>query len=123
MRWRVGAAERGMTAEPPVNVYRIVNLHHDSGTLKCTPPAVGREDALMHDAQLLDATGPSAAKVPETPPAAALLYWNPCLGMPLIVIESPLLFFGIQITVGILCLVVLLIEPFRPAGCCMGGLP
>lgn len=79
----------------------------------------------MQDAQLRDASGPPAveARAPETWPHAEFLYWSPCLGMPPIVLESPLLFFGIQIAVGLICLAVLLIEPFRPAGRCMGGLP
>ena len=79
----------------------------------------------MHDAQLRDASGPPAAeaKAPETPPHTAFLHWNPCLGIPPIVIESPLLFFGIQIAVGLVCLVILLIDPFGPASRCFGGLP
>lgn len=79
----------------------------------------------MHDAHFQDVTGLQAGQTTDTraEPDAALLYWNPCLAMPLIVIESPLLFFGIQIAVGIVCLVVLLIDPFRPAGRCLGGLP
>jgi hypothetical protein len=36
------------------------------------------------------------------------VYWNPCLGIPAITIESPRRYFGIQLMVGIACLLVLL---------------
>jgi hypothetical protein len=78
----------------------------------------------MHDAHSRDATGLQAETVAtKAPTDAEFLYWNLCLGMPPIVLESPLLFFGIQIAVGLVCLAVLLIDPFRPACRCMEGFP
>ena len=37
------------------------------------------------------------------------MYCNPCLGIPPIVIESPLRYFGIQMLVGMVCIVGLLL--------------
>ena len=37
------------------------------------------------------------------------VYWNPCLGIPPTVIESPLRYFGIQMLVGVACVVSLLL--------------
>ena len=41
------------------------------------------------------------------------VYCNPCLGIPPIVIESPLRYFGIQMLVGVACIVGLLLFGVR----------
>jgi hypothetical protein len=77
--------------------------------------------ASMHDAHVRDATGLEVEVVaPKAPTDAEFLYWNPCLGIPPIVLESPLLFFGIQIAAGLVALLVLLIEPFPRTGQTVG---
>ena len=37
------------------------------------------------------------------------LYYNPCLGVPPIAIETPLRFFGVQAFVGVCCLLALFV--------------
>jgi hypothetical protein len=58
-----------------------------------------------------------------SPPDVAVSYCNPCLGVPLITIESPLFFFGIQVAAGFMALLALLLSPFGPAGRYTGDLP
>lgn len=79
----------------------------------------------MRDVQLQATAGLRAEKPPDSEAQAhvAILYWNPCLGMPPITVESPLLFFGIQIAAGLIALAVLLIDPARPSGQSVGVLP
>jgi hypothetical protein len=48
------------------------------------------------------------------PPRDAMLFCNPCLGIPPIVIGSPLLYFGVQVLAGLACLVGLLLFGDRP---------
>lgn len=46
---------------------------------------------------------------PIAPAAAdALLYWNPCLGIPVIVVDAPDLYLGVQLIAGLAATLVLL---------------
>lgn len=45
---------------------------------------------------------------------AMFVYCNPCLGIPPIVIESPLRYFGIQMLAGLACVLSLLLFGERP---------
>jgi hypothetical protein len=80
----------------------------------------------MHDAQsrlvayLHDGKAPNA---PAAPPDAVFLYCNPCLGVPLVAIEYPLFFFGIQIAAGFAALLMLLLMPSGLVDRCPRGLP
>lgn len=76
----------------------------------------------MHDAHFRETFGPQSGGSANltTQRDAAFLYWNPCFGTPPIEIRSPRLFFGIQIAAGLVALLVLLIEPFRPTGQSVG---
>ncbi len=46
----------------------------------------------------------------------ASIYWNACLGTPLLAIPSPLVFYGTQIAAGRLSLLILLIDPPSAVG-------
>lgn len=43
-----------------------------------------------------------------------LVYCNPCLGVPPIVIASPLHYFGVQMLVGLTCILSLMLFGERP---------
>jgi hypothetical protein len=45
---------------------------------------------------------------------AMFVYCNPCQGIPPIVIESPLRYFGVQMLAGLACLLGLLLFGERP---------
>ena len=79
----------------------------------------------MHDAQsrLGAELRDDEATTSISPPDAAILYCHPCLGVPLVVIASPLFFFGIQIAAGFVALLMLLLIPSGPASRYMGDLP
>ena len=78
----------------------------------------------MHDAQsrLVEDPHDGEAIAPAAPPDAAFLYYNPCLGVPLVAIEYPLFLISIQIA-GFVALLVLSLMPSGPVDRCAGGLP
>ena len=65
----------------------------------------GDQQSIAKSTQALEDRGDNA--VP--PKLAPLVYWNPCQGIPAIVIASPRLFFTGQAIVVILCVAVVLL--------------
>ena len=65
------------------------------------------------DAKRMSEARPRASSARATPTAPSqdpmLVYCNPCFGIPPIVIASPLRYFGIQMLVGLACILGLLL--------------
>jgi hypothetical protein len=61
-----------------------------------------RRSCLTWDRNVVDRVGDGAARH-----ASICIHWNPCSGLPPILIEAPLHYFGTQALVGLLALIVL----------------
>ena len=72
---------------------------------------------MMRSGPMSEATPrPASVRAALTAPSQdpMFVYCNPCLGIPPIVIESPLRYFGVQMLVGLACLLGLLLFGERP---------